>query len=99
MAKLFVRIHMFWFFISENQRRLAVKNSGNSSFAQDSFLVALRLRQPMFTDGHALRFAVMVPNRAERQRLGFFLQREARGEISARFRRAYERGFQQRDEQ
>ena len=68
-------------------------------FAQNIFLIALYFDKPMVADGDALLFAVIIPDRAEGQRLGFFLQCEAGGQVTTGFRRADERRLQQRDEQ
>ena len=61
------------------------------SLRQYILLVLLHLSEPGAPDGHVLGFAVVIPHRAERQRLRFFQQREARGVVAGGFGRAQRR--------
>src|SRR6185295_1089238 len=71
-----------------------------SSPAQNTFLIPLHFREPLVSDWNAFGLAIKIPDRAERERFDFLLQRQARGVVVFGFRRAQTCGrLEQRDEQ
>src|SRR5258708_39261747 len=72
---------------------------GLASFAQNTFLTPLHLREPRFADGDAFALAAIIPHGAEGQRAGFFLEGEAGGVVAAEFGGAGGGRFEQREEQ
>src|ERR1041384_206298 len=77
-----IRIH--WFIVIVDLLGCRAR-SGRVAQAQDASLVCAHLVEPGQPDGNAAALAIVIPDCSPRQRFLLLEQRQARGEVAARF--------------